>query len=116
MPIKKIKISIKNEEQNDTYVTKAIINEETIKYQEKDNTTALFLINENTLIRENKEIKMRYQFALNKKTKGTIYIRELNKEIEIPIKTIVLKNDNGLINIKYKINNELYHYRIEEIK
>ena len=59
---------------------------------------------------------MNYEFNEKEKTKGLISIKELNKSIELIIKTNkIIRNKNNLL-IDYDIDNNNFIYEIEEIK
>ena len=109
MPKIKIKVTI----QNNNYKTNAIIREDSISYQEEDQTRVNYNYRNNILIRENNNIKMEYDF-LNKN--GKILLKDLNKVLEIKIKVNKIKKENYNIEIEYEIENENINYRIEEIK
>lgn len=116
MPKININVSISNNEIKDSYKLVSIISDNIIKYKEKDNTKVLYNLDKNTLIRENDTLRMEYFFDNLENTIGTIYLKELKRTINIDIETTKLEKINNNINIEYKIDNDIFRYRIEEIK
>lgn len=94
--------------------TTAIIQDEILKYQEEKNKIVIFFYQENKLIRETNELKINYIFDQEKETIGTIFIKNLNKYINVPIKTIKFEKENYNVDIIYKIEKEKYHFQIKE--
>lgn len=115
MPKIKIKTQINSNEEHQSYETNAILDGNTIKYKEKDNTTVLYNYKENHLRRENDKLRLSFLFINNKQTKGTIFIKDLNKELIILIDTKKIIKENNNIEIEYIVENNHYLYRIEEI-
>lgn len=110
----KIKITIENSEINDTLEVSAIIQEEIIKYQEKDSTKVIYDYNRKKLVRENNQMKMTYYF--DNKTESNILVKEYDRYIKPIIKTDSIRRSTNNIEIKYSIENEKFTYRIEEVK
>ena len=98
MPKINIKVSISDNTNNDSYEIKSIIQDEIIKYKENDN------------------LRMEYVFNKENETEGTIFIKELNNNIKILINTNKLNRINNNIDIEYVIEDNIFNYRIEEIK
>ena len=115
MAKKDVIITIKSQEENSSYKIKSIIEEDVIKYKEKNNTLVRFDYNKNTLVRENDEMRMDYIFRRNEKTEGTIKVKELSKTITIPIETKKLKRKNYNIEIAFKVADNEFLYKIEEV-
>lgn len=113
MPKKEIKASIKNDDTNNSINTTAIIYDGILKYKENENTKVILDLNNNILIRENNEFRMEYKYDIKKETKGKIFIKELNKEIELKIKTKKYVKKDELIIINFSIENNNFEYRIE---
>jgi len=111
-----IKVNIKSTDSNENYTRIAIIQDQILKYVEKEDTITKFDYQNNILIRENKEFKMEYLFDINKITKGTFLLKENNQIIEIPINTKELVKNKNNIKIKFEIENNQFLYEIEEIK
>ena len=59
---------------------------------------------------------MEYVFNKENETEGTIFIKELNNNIKILINTNKLNRINNNIDIEYVIEDNIFNYRIEEIK
>ena len=116
MPIIKVKVRIQNEEENKKEEVSAIIEDDKIKYKEKDNTTVIYDYKSQVLKRKNDKINMLYLFEKDKKTEGFIEIKGMNNKIKIEIKTIIIKRKNYDIEIQYEIENQKFQYQIEEIK
>ena len=116
MPKINIKVSISDNTNNDSYEIKSIIQDEIIKYKEKDNTLVKYDLNKNILTRENDNLRMEYVFNKGNETEGTIFIKELNNNIKILINTNKLNRINNNIDIEYVIEDNIFNYRIEEIK
>lgn len=111
-----IKVSIKNKETDYSYETKGIILNNELKYYEENNTKVIYNYDNNHLIRTNDELRMSFTFDISKPTKGTIEVIELDKKIEVDIKTNKLeKEDNNLL-LEYSIDEYKFIYRIEVIK
>ena len=70
MPKINIKVSISDNTNNDSYEIKSIIQDEIIKYKEKDNTLVKYDLNKNILTRENDNLRMEYVF--NKENENAI--------------------------------------------
>ena len=103
MPKRSITAKIKNGSDNSIVKTTAIIQDDIIKYKEVDNTIVKYNYSTNELIRENKELRMSYQFIPKKKTTGKVYIKELANSLEVNIKTQKIKRKNYDIEIDLKV-------------
>lgn len=112
----RIKVEIKNSEENNLREVDAIISDSKLKYKEEENTTVVFSYLDKTLVRENNELRMDYTFDLNKETIGRIYIKELNKKLEIKIKTTKLKIENNDIEVSFIVEDNKFNYKVEVIK
>ena len=102
----KIKVIINEEE----LVTESTITNDIIKYQEENGTNTTLDLNNNTLVRKNDDIYMKYDF--NKKT-GTLEVRELNKVLDLKINNVHIYRDEKVTEIKYNIDEEEFIYRVE---
>ena len=112
----RVKVSIKNDKIKDTYELNAILDNNRIKYKEDNGTTTIIDLDNKELIRENNELRMNYIFKINELTEGYILIKEYNKKIIVNIKTNKLEIDNNNIYIEYEIENNIFIYKLEEIK
>lgn len=112
----RIKVDINNSEENNSKEIDAIISNNKLKYKEDDKTTVVYSYLENILIRENNELRMNYFFDLKKESTGNIYIKELNKKLEVKIKTTKLKIDNNNIEISFIVEDNKFNYKVEVIK
>lgn len=102
----KIKVIINEEE----LITEGTITNESIKYTEDNGTNTILDLKNNTLVRENNDIYMKYDF--NEK-KGTLEVKELNKVLDLKIDTVHIYRDEKVIEIKYNIDKEEFIYRLE---
>lgn len=109
-------IVIENNSEKTQYETIGIVTNRFIKYKEKDGTMVMYNLIDNSLARENKDIKMNYVFSLEYLTQGTILIKAMNKELKLEIQTSLLRRNQNNLNIEYTIENEKFIYRIEEVK
>ena len=83
-----------------------------ISYQENDNTYAYLDINNNQLIRENEQMLMKYTFNENRRSKGIVTIKDLNKELELDIETINLNKKDNYYYVEYKIEEDKFIYEL----
>lgn len=116
MPKLDVLISVKSNDSNIEYKTTAILTEDIIKYKSEDNTTEMFDYTNNKLIRENSELRMNYIFDLNKETKGTVFVKDLNRELEVNIKTKKIERNKNDVEIEFVVEDNTIKYHIEVIK
>ncbi len=116
MPKIKIIVTIKNEEEDTSYHVNAILQDNILKYQENNHTMVIYNYENNSLVRENKELRMDYLFDVKRKTEGTIQVKELGQSIKLKIKTNKLERKNNDIEVSFKIEDKEFLYKIEEIK
>ena len=114
----RIKNIIKNHsEKNDNLIeTFAIKNKDKISYHNEDTTYKLFFSDEKIiLIRESREFIHKFIFDLDNVTKSEYYIKELNTNLDILIKTTKIKKSTKRIEIDYEIidNNNKYSYILD---
>ena len=102
----KIKVTISEEE----LITDSIIEDNIHKYKEDNGTKVVLDMNNNTLIRENNEIYMKYDFN-NKK--GNLVVKELDKVFDLDMAKVNIVKEDKLIEIKYNIDEEEFTYRLE---
>ena len=116
MPVINIKVSISNLEYSEKFNTRAIIQDNILKYREKDKTIVKYYLDSNILERENNKLKLKYNFIIKNNTTGKIFSKKIKKEVPISIYTNkILRQGNNII-VEYKIENNIFNYRIEEIK
>ena len=117
-----IKIRIKNTLKNYNEKTENLIETFAIKNKNKiryynNNTTYKLLLSEKKiiLIRETNEFIHKFVFELDNITKSEYYIKELNTNIDILIKTTNLNISENRIEINYEIidNNNQYSYVLD---
>ena len=116
MPKLDVLISVESNDSNQEYKTTAILTEEIIKYKSEDNTTEMFDYTNNKLTRENSELRMDYVFDLNKETKGTIFVKDLNRNLDVNIKTNKIERNKNDIEIEFVVEDNTIKYHIEVIK
>ena len=104
----KIKVRIDNTENIVDYT----IDSEVINYKELDNTSVYYDLKNNILIRDNDELHMIYDFN-NKK--GTILIKEMDRELELSIENIDVERNKNNIRVSYTIENNDFLYELEEL-
>lgn len=109
---KKSKISLITNKEKLTYEVNIEIKNDKINYQENNDelTRVLYDKTNKTLIRDNKEIYMEYDFNMNK---ASIYIKDLKKEINLELRTKNIVESDKLIDIEYLLDNEVYRYIID---
>ena len=117
MPKLKTRIKIHSDEEKIEYEVNSIYNEEQNKiiYKEPDETTTSFNYKNKSLIRENDELKMEYNFTTEKNSRGRILIKDLKQYIDVDIKTTNIKEIERNIVIEYEIENQKFKYIIEVI-
>jgi hypothetical protein len=116
MPKKSISYKIINNNDTISHTTVGILQDNILKYKEKDHTIVHFYYDKNILERENNNLKLRYIFKENEITKGIIHIKEYNKDLEVDITTKSIKQKNDSLEIDYIIENDEYHYQLEVIE
>lgn len=116
MPKIKVKIYITTNGEKTSYEAPAILCDRVLKYREPDNTLVIFDMEKRILTRENKDLKMTYNFEENKETEGYIIVKEFNKKIYLSIETKQMKIDETNIFIEFEVEDNKFIYRIEEIK
>ncbi|MBQ2639656.1 MAG: hypothetical protein IJF92_02720 [Bacilli bacterium] len=113
MPKIKIKTSLKNDIEEIKEQTNAKLDKDKISYYEKSKTKVIYNYKNNVLTRDNNEINMIYTFNKNKETTGKILIKELNKELNVKIKTEELKQKDHNLEVKFIVENQTFIYKIE---
>ena len=116
MPKIKIKVSITNEEKENIEEVNAIYQDNIFKYQEDQKTKVILDLDKQILLRENKELKMKYIFQENKETDGIIESKELSKRIKVKIKTKKIERKENDIKITFQVEDQSFLYHIEVLK
>lgn len=78
-----------------------------------DKTVNIYDYKNNILKRDNNSIYLELKFDVNKKTKGTMEIKELDKKIDLDIETKKLIKTDKLLEIRYILNDDEFIYKIE---
>lgn len=115
MPKKKALIRIENQEEKKEIETNVIIDNNIIKYRDDKAITKIDL-NIPSIIRENDEYKIVYSFSENKKTIGTIIIKDINQKIEVEIITNKIIINDYNIELEYRMNNQKFLFKMEVMK
>ena len=114
-----IKVTIVNAEDTFEYNVPAIYKEDekVIIYKEQDeqNTSVRFNYITKELVRENESLLMNYTFNKEKNTQGTIYVKGMEKKLDVVVKTIKVVRCDKNIDIEYQIDKDKYIYKIEVI-
>lgn len=115
MPKIKIEATLKTPQDKIKYNVKAIIKDNTLIYHEEDklNTLVTYDYQENVLQRDNKELHMKYIFKENIVTKGLLEIKDLNKYIEVLVKTKSIKKEGFNLEIKFTVENKEFIYNLK---
>ena len=116
MPKIKAIIRVENANKIEEFKTNVIIQDNFLKYKEKDNTTMIIDTKNNILVRENNNIKIEIPFSKNNKTIGRINLKEMNKVLNVEVKTNKIEKENNNIEINYEIEKQKFIYNMEEIK
>ena len=111
-------ITIKNNDSKTSYKVKVLLNDNTYRYREDtvNNTLVEFDSSNNILKREDDNLSMEYLFINDKETIGKIYIKDLNKYIDVVIKTSKIEKNENKILIEYTISDDLYNMIIDVLK
>lgn len=114
-----IKVTIVNAEDTFEYNVPAIYKEDekVIIYKEQDeqNTSVRFNYVTKELIRENDSLILNYIFNKEKRSQGTIYIKGMEKKLDVVITTTKITRTDKNIEIEYQIENDKFIYKIEVI-
>lgn len=115
----KVHITLTTPEDTYQYETLAIWQEqeEMIVYQEptQEKAKVKFDFRKNELHRETNSVRMFYPFDIKKLTTGTIFVKELNQQLSVKLRTTKLIRNLNNISIKYQMEEESYQYKIEVI-
>ena len=105
----KIKVTINSEVQETT----ALYQDGIYKYKEKDNTTVVLNTKDDSLQRENNDLKMNYLWKEQEETEGMINIKEYNRIVKVNIKTERIKKTSAIIEIIFSVENNPFTYSLE---
>ena len=112
----KIKVSLINEEEQMIEEITALLEDEILRYIEKEETSVILDLKNNILHRENERLKMMYPFNLEEETEGTIEIKEMNQTMNIKIKTEKIERKNKDIEIAFSVEEKPFLYHIEVLE
>ena len=114
MAKRKIKISLKNNEEVIESELSALIIDNKIKYIDNDILVNIDINNDYIIMtRENNEYQLILEFRNKKKTTGSYLLKENNIQFELDILTNDLIIEKEFISIIYEINNESKEYELE---
>ena len=89
--------------------------EDVITYQEQDQTITKINKKGSKLRRENKELIMEFSFDEGKETLGKLHIKNLNKNLNLKVKTNKILKEENKLEIEYELENQKYTYKLEVI-
>lgn len=108
---------LKTQEKTYEYEVPAIYREDDgiIIYKEQDEqrTTTTFNYRTKELIRENDSLKMHYIFNKEKNARGTILVKELDRTLDLIIKTRKILRCGQNIEIDFLVEEQPFNYKIE---
>ncbi len=111
MSNKKLRITIINNNSNNSYDVLGEYDNDIYKYIEPNtNTKVLFDVEKEILKRSNDELDMTYDY--NNEI-GNIYIKELERNVDVSIKILKKEITNNKVSIDYKIGEDTFNYIIE---
>lgn len=89
--------------------------EKVIIYKEKDeeNTTTTYNYGTRELIRENASLIMHYPFNKAKNSRGTIYVKELERTFDLLITTKDILRRDPNVEISFLVEGQEFNYKIE---
>ena len=112
---KSAKVSLKSNDFSYNYDILLDIENRKINYFEptEKKTNVFFDIDNNILVREDKEIFMEYLFVERGVSTGNLYIKDLGKNVDVSIVTENILKDDKRIEIDYSIDNDFFEYIID---
>ena len=84
-----------------------------ISYKESNNTYVYLDINRHELVRENDDMTMKYMFNEEEVTIGKIFVKELNHEIELDLRTVKIEKEGHKYRVEYIVGNDTFTYEVE---
>lgn len=112
----RIRVFIQTDDKEDTYETMALFQDNILKYKEKEETTVIFNLEKQELLRENKKLKMIYPLQEKEITEGTIEVKELQKGIKVKIRTKCFERKQGTIKTVFQVEETMIAYRVEGLE
>lgn len=108
----KLKAILNTPENKIEYNVEGALKDHKLIYNEKDklNTLVTYDYEKNCLERENAELHMTYLFKENIVTKGLLEIKDLNKTIEVLLKTKSINQEKLDLEIKFSVENKPFTY------
>lgn len=108
-------ITLKNDENNQIYKVNLELKKNIYRYEEnqEEKTLVEFDSNRNILKRENNNLSMEFLFVEKKTSIGKIFVKNIDKYIDVIIKTEMIKKIKSNVQIRYYLENKLYEYSID---
>lgn len=114
MAKRKIKISLKNNDEVIESELSALIIDNNIKYIDNDIIVNININNDIIIMkRENNEYQLILEFKNKKKTTGSYLLKNNNIQFDLEILTNNLIIEDNFISIIYEINNEVKEYELK---
>ncbi len=114
---KTIKVTTINDEQTIEFITNAIYNDNytEVKYLEEDKlkTKVTYHFKDHIFNRNNKELSLEYKWIEKEKTSGQIFVKDIDKSLDVEIYTNKLVSQNGNIEVEFFIEKQKIIYKIE---
>ena len=107
---KKIKVKIKNDEEEQENIYSSIFSENQIQYIEKKNTKVKVNRKDFIVTRENEDMKMEYIF---KEKKGSLFLKKYKRVLPIVLKVKKITNEKEKLIIEYEVENMHFYYSID---
>lgn len=108
----KLKAILNTPENKIEYEVEGVLKDNKLIYNEKDklNTLVTYDYVMNCLERENAELHMTYLFKENIITKGLLEIKDLNKTVEVLLKTKSINQEKFNLEISFLVENKPFTY------
>lgn len=113
MPKKVINITLKTSNEIIQNKLNGVISDECIKYKEKDIIVIIEKYNKKiTMTRSNLEYQLKLVFENNKNTYGEYILKGNNNKFKLDIYTSLLNIKDNMIEIEYKLNDEIRYFKL----
>lgn len=114
----RLKIQIKSEDNYINFDTNGILNDKTniLTYSEDKKTKVKLFFDKDKLVRENDEFIMTFCFIENKITTISMYMKELNQQINMDINTLKIIKKDKFYKVIYTIEDSTKNEYILELE